>query len=231
MQGLPMTHEPKPSFVPQVKVCGLTDVDAALACVDLGVSAIGCMFFPKSPRFVSDASASEICSALPPSVQTVGVFVNCTFSHIMEKVHRCGLTAVQLHGQESPKLVHRLKEENLRVIKALFIEGEPSLEKVADFDASAYLVEAGKGALPGGNARQWNWDATEGFSDTHPLILAGGLTPDNVAEAIAASAPDAVDLSSGVESAPGVKDLGKVAAFMDAVSRCRVEGREPQRVF
>lgn len=226
-----MISEPTKSFSPQVKVCGLTRVDTALACVDLGVNAVGCVFFPKSPRFVSDPLAADICSALPPSVQSVGVFVNCSFSHIMEKVDRCGLTAVQLHGQESPDLLQRLKAENITVIKALFIEGEPSVKAASDFDASAFLVEAGKGALPGGNARQWDWSALNGFSDTHPLILAGGLTPENVADAISSSAPDAVDVSSGVESAPGIKDMGKVTAFMAAVSACRVEGRALRRVF
>jgi len=204
----------------QIKICGLTQVEEALECAALGVDAIGCVFYPKSPRFVTDKQAREICLALPEDLITVGVFVNETFSDIMQRVKICHLNAVQLHGQESPELVDRLRYENLFVIKALFSDGKPSMKTVSDYQASAYLVECGRGRLPGGNAMVWNWGDVKSFGQKHPLILAGGLDPENVSQAIAAGNPHAVDVSSGVELLPGRKDLAQVKAFVDAVSKC-----------
>jgi phosphoribosylanthranilate isomerase len=208
---------------PQVKICGLTQVENALQCVALGADAIGCVFYPKSPRHLTDDQARKICLTVPEQVKTVGVFVNETFSNIMRRVERCHLKAVQLHGQESPELTRRLCKENLQVIKALFVDGKPSLENVSNYNASSFLVECGAGRLPGGNALEWNWERAKGFGAKHPLIIAGGLAPENVAHAVKVSAPHAVDVSSGVESAPGQKDLAKVAAFMEAVARCNLK--------
>jgi phosphoribosylanthranilate isomerase len=218
---------------PQVKVCGLTRVEEALECVSLGADAIGCVFYPLSPRHVTDDQAKKICMAMPSEVITVGVFVNETFSDIMQKVKTCHLKAVQLHGSESPELVSRLCKENLLVIKALFIQGSPSIEDVANYKASAYLVECGKGRLPGGNALEWNWEKARDFGKQHPFILAGGLAPGNIAHAVAASMPDAVDVSSGVESSPGRKDSSKVKSFIDALSRCsdKIDRKNIMRIF
>lgn len=116
----------KSKFTPQIKICGITEVDHALQCAVLGADAIGCVFFPKSPRHISDDKAREISDALPNHVTSVGVFVGKTYQEIMKKVEKCNLRAVQLHGKESPELVQRLKKENLIVIKALFIDGIPS---------------------------------------------------------------------------------------------------------
>ena len=208
---------------PQVKVCGLISVEEALGCADLGANAIGCVFFPKSPRHLSEIQAKEISMALPAGVKTVGVFVNESFLTIMHKVEFCRLNAVQLHGRESPELVSRLQKENLIVIKALFTEGKPTIEEAENYEASAFLVECGKGVLPGGNAIEWNWEKVKSFGCKYPLILAGGLAPDNVSNAISVSMPDAVDVSSGVESGPGQKDLGKVMSFLKAVSMYKIE--------
>ena len=218
-----MQSSEKNKFIPQVKICGLTRVEEALECVALEADAIGCVFYPKSPRHLSDHLAGEICMAVKERVKTVGVFVNETFSSIMQRVERCHFNAVQLHGQEPPELVSRLLEENLHVIKALFIDGKPSLQDVSSYQASAFLVEGSLGKLPGGNALEWNWEQAKSFGGKHPLIIAGGLTPENVCDAVEASAPHAVDVSSGVESVPGRKDPGKIGAFMSAVSGCRVK--------
>lgn len=205
-------------FIPQIKICGLTRVDEAVKCAELGADAVGCVFYPKSPRNVTENRAREISQALPRHVKTVGVFINESYDDIMRKVDKAFLDIVQLHGQESPRLVERLRNENIRVIKALFVDKKPSMDRAADYDASAFLVECGKGVLPGGNALVWDWEKAAGFSRTYPLILAGGLSPENVSRAVDASAPDAVDVSSGVESEPGRKDPAKVKAFIDAVS-------------
>jgi phosphoribosylanthranilate isomerase len=205
-------------YKPQVKICGLTSPETAAACAEMGVNAIGCVFFDKSPRHVSENLAREICSALPPKVKKVGVFVNETCSAIMHKVDRCGLTAVQLHGRESPELVHEILDENIPVIKALFAAGIPSFSEVQKYRASAFLVECGSGVLPGGNALTWDWQQARKISEAYPIILAGGLSPANVSQAITACRPAAVDVSSGVEKSPGIKDLAKVKTFLESVS-------------
>jgi phosphoribosylanthranilate isomerase len=208
---------------PQVKVCGLTSVEEAVGCADLGANAIGCVFFPKSPRHLSEIQAKEISMALPSEVKKVGVFVNESFPNIMHKVEFCRLNAVQLHGQESIELVSKLRKENLLVIKALFIEGKPTLDEAEIYEASAFLVECGRGVLPGGNAIEWDWKKVKSFGGKYPMILAGGLAPENISHAVSVSMPDAVDVSSGVESAPGQKDLGKVKSFLKAVSMCELK--------
>ncbi len=214
----------------QIKICGLMRVEEALECARLGADAIGFIFYPKSPRNMSEERARAISLALPAEAKTVGVFVNERFSTIMHMVERCRLTGVQLHGRESPELTSRLRRENILVIKALFMDGDPSFEKISDYEASAYLVECGKGPLPGGNAMMWNWGAAKGLSTDRPLILAGGLTPHNVSEAIAAGLPDAVDVSSGVERRPGLKDLKKVAALIEAVSGAEIK-KKIKKIF
>ncbi len=217
-------------YIPQVKICGLTRVEQALQCVALGADAIGCVFYPKSPRHLTNDRSREICSAVTDHVKTVGVFVNESFSSIMNHVERCHLSTVQLHGQESPETVRRLRNQNLQVIKALFIDGNPSLKDAENYPASAFLVECGQGKLPGGNALQWNWDQAKSFGEKHPLIIAGGLSPENVAHAIKLSSPHAVDVSSGVESSPGHKDIDKVSLFIDAVFRCGIN-KNAEKIF
>ena len=218
------------NFIPQVKICGLTRVQQALQCADLGADAIGFVFYPKSPRHVTDDQAKKICLALPERIKKVGVFVNESFSSIMNHVERCHLSTVQLHGQESPELVRRLHSQNLQIIKALFVDGNPSLKDAENYPASAFLVECAQGKLPGGNALQWNWDQAKSFGEKHPLIIAGGLCPENVSHAIKVSSPHAVDVSSGVESSPGNKDIDKVSLFLDAVFRCGFD-KKAEKIF
>lgn len=207
-------------YTPQVKICGLTRVEEALACVELGADAIGCVFYSRSPRNVTEEKARNIRMAFPPErCSLVGVFVNEPFSSIMGKVETCGLDAVQLHGQESPQLVEELARRGVPVIKGLFVNAEPFLDSAPFYKAHAYLAECAGGRLPGGNALAWNWDAAVKLSQKYPLVLAGGLNPENVGDAIRAASPDAVDVSSGVEAEPGRKDLDKVERFLEAVSR------------
>jgi phosphoribosylanthranilate isomerase len=204
---------------PRIKICGLTRVDEAEGCAKLGADAIGLVFFPKSPRHVTDEQALAISTAVLDKAKTVGVFVNASHDEILQKAEACRLSAVQLHGQESPDLVRRLSDAGLSVIKALFVDGTPSLSEADDYEVSAFLVECSKGPLPGGNAMEWNWGAAKEFGQTHPLILAGGLSPENVSRAVSSARPLAVDVSSGVEASPGRKDLKQVSAFIRAVQR------------
>jgi indole-3-glycerol phosphate synthase/phosphoribosylanthranilate isomerase len=220
--------------IPQIKICGLTRLDEAVACARLGASAIGLVFYPKSPRCVAPATARQIALALPPTVRSVGVFVDEPFDAILDRVKACRLSAVQLHGAESPSLVERLRQEGMTVIKALFAKKAPFIADASQYPASAFLVECGQGPLPGGNALAWDWQAAQAVGRPVPLVLAGGLDAANVAAAIGSCLPDAVDVSSGVESTPGRKDLHKAAAFIQAVcaaSQDRPESFMPRRIF
>jgi phosphoribosylanthranilate isomerase len=209
----------------QVKVCGLTRVDEAVACAQAGARAIGCVFYAKSPRCVTAATAREIRRALPPEVACVGVFVDEPCEGIMAMAAHTGCTVVQLHGGESPESVQRLRREGLFVIKALFADRAPGIAAASRYPASAFLVECGQGPLPGGNAHTWEWGRAAAFGERHPLILAGGLDPQNAAQAVRAALPDAVDVSSGVEAGPGRKNIRKVEQFISAVAMAHARRR------
>jgi phosphoribosylanthranilate isomerase len=218
---MPEALTTQPRRMPQVKICGLTRPDEAFHCARLGAAAIGLVFYPPSPRFVTAAQALEISRRLPPGVTPVGVFVNPDLDEVQSAVQDCGLGAVQLHGQEPPAMVAALRRSGLLVIKALFIDGRPALNAAPDYPASAFLVECAGGRLPGGNARQWRWEQAAGAAGQAPLIVAGGLTLGNVFRAATSSGADALDVSSGVETCPGRKSLARVAALMAQVRRIR----------
>jgi phosphoribosylanthranilate isomerase len=214
----------------EIKICGLTRVKEALACARLGAAAIGLVFYPKSPRHVTLAQAREITRELPRETEAVGVFVDETFSAVMHAAQVCRLSAAQLHGRESPYLVASLLAEGLKVIKTLFLSRAPSVSDSIVYAPTAFLVECGRGSLPGGNALAWDWESAASAGRSRPLILAGGLTPENVPRAIAAAHPDAVDVSSGVEAEPGRKDLRKVEAYIAAVCGIQSDLKE-RRIF
>jgi phosphoribosylanthranilate isomerase len=151
--------------------------------------------------------------------------VDESFKNVMRIVERTGFAAVQLHGGETPEFVERLLGEGLFVIKTLFADRAPGFTEASRFNASAFLAECGKGPLPGGNARSWEWGRAGPLARHHPLILAGGLTPENAAQAVRAASPDAVDVSSGVEAGPGRKDIRKVEQFIAAVSMAAARRR------
>jgi phosphoribosylanthranilate isomerase len=217
----------------QIKVCGLTESKTAEVCVALNIDAVGLVFYPKSPRNVSDSQAEEVSAAINGRAAIVGVFVDEPVDVILEKAHRFGLTGVQLHGRETPAEVSELKKEGLTVIKALFQKREPSFQAVSQYRPSAFLLECGRGRLPGGTAQVWNWADAKTITAIFPAILAGGLTPENVGRAVAISRPQAVDVSSGVEAFPGRKDLSKIKAFVTAVDGVAPTGRkeETRRIF
>ncbi|MBL0713156.1 MAG: phosphoribosylanthranilate isomerase [Desulfosarcina sp.] len=204
---------------PQIKICGLTRPQEAEACAAAGADAIGYIFYPPSPRCIPAEQAGRITRVLPDTVCPVGIFVNATYDAIMQTVEIAGLRAVQLHGRETPVLVERLRTNGLTVIKALFYKGTPGFNAIARYSASAYLVECVGGPLPGGTALSWNWCEARPLSNDFPVVLAGGLSPENIAAAIREAEPDAVDVSSGIEIQPGRKDLSKVRALCRVVSQ------------
>ncbi len=214
----------------QVKICGITTVEDALICSDSGADAVGLVFYPPSSRFVSLEQAAAITSVLPSGIARVGVFVNESYDTLMHTAWRCRLSAVQLHGRESPELVDRLGQNGIWVIKCLYLNGQPRIDTVGTYQAQAFLVECSAGKLPGGNAKIWDWSAARAFAENHPTIIAGGLGPANVDEAISAARPEAVDVSSGVESGPGRKDGRQVRDFISTVHRTTMKN-PTRRIF
>ncbi|MBX3440842.1 MAG: phosphoribosylanthranilate isomerase [Planctomyces sp.] len=207
-----------------VKICGIGDVDMARRVAELRPDAIGLNFYPNSPRFVDPRMAERICRALPVDVEPVGVFVNEPAEDIARIAAHCGIRTVQLHGDEPPEDAARLGDAGLDVIRAWRVDAE-ALPRLADEIAAhrplrlkAILVDARVAGQYGGSGQvaPWRELATVWEKDWPPLILAGGLTPRNVAEAVSATRPWGVDTASGVESSPGVKDLDQVRAFLAA---------------
>jgi phosphoribosylanthranilate isomerase len=196
----------------QVKICGITRLEDAQAAVDAGADALGFVFYPPSPRYITPEQAAQIIRALPPFVTTVGLFVDVALDHVNGMAARCGLDRIQLHGRETPEFCRQLTRP---VIKAIRIKNAESLTHVPDYKVSAYLLDAYvEGALPGGTGASFSWELAARAMPYGPVILAGGLTPENVEVAIAQIRPYGVDVSSGVERAPGIKDHQKVREFI-----------------
>lgn len=212
IQSTPATQ---PAF--PVKICGLTRPEEARAVIQAGASAIGLIFYPPSPRFVTIDQATAIRNMLPDDFPLIGVFVDETAETVQSIVEHCRLNGVQFHGKEDPALVDRFFQKGLLTIKTLFWNRDPMFEAAATYACSAFLVECGKGPFPGGNAQAWNWVAAQPLARRHSLILAGGLTPENAVKAIRDACPDAIDVSSGVEFCPGRKDLARLRMLLQAV--------------
>ncbi len=193
-----------------VKICGVTSEEDALLAVGLGASAIGFVFAP-SPRQVAAARVADIVKRLPQDTITIGVFRDESPQRVVELVTHTGLTGAQLHGSETPSSTQYVRERVGFVVKA-FPAGSPRLADAAEFGADLVLVDA---PSPG-SGRLVDFAVLEGLADASRLVLAGGLTPENVTEAIHRVQPFGVDVSTGVESEPGVKDPRKVAAFIAA---------------
>lgn len=215
----------------QVKICGLTDPAQAAVVEELGADAIGMVFYPPSPRNVSLEQAQSIRAALLGRAKLVGVFVNHNPLEVARIARACPLDAVQLHGCESADEVRLLRDEGLFVIKALKgIDYQAAADAYAQAGANAFLLELGKGPLPGGNGQGWDWAQTRGFGARHPYLLAGGLTPHNIGQVLTLTDPQGVDASSALESAPGVKDMGLVELFINAV-RSVEPAEQRERIF
>ena len=195
----------------RVKICGITHVEDALQACACGADALGLVFYPRSPRCVTPEQARAIIRALPPLVTTVGLFVNEEPQRIRQLAEDCGLDVIQLHGDEGPGACDYAPR---RSIKALRVKDAASLAGHEEFGTSALLLDAWVAGAYGGTGESFNWELAAGIARQRPVILAGGLRPENVAAAVQAVRPYGVDVSSGVEAAPGRKDPAKVAAFI-----------------
>ena len=202
----------------KVKICGITNADDAAAALRAGADALGFVFYPKSPRAVTKEEARDIIARLPPFVTTVGVFVNTVVDMVKDIKEFCRLGVIQLHGEEGPEYCAEIPGT---VIKAIRIKDLGDIGRLKEYDTEgnnvgAFLLDTFKEGTPGGTAETFDWSiAVEAKRCCERIILSGGLTPDNVAEAVARVAPYAVDVSSGVESAPGIKDPGKLRRFIE----------------
>lgn len=212
----------------KVKICGVTNLEDAQAAVEAGADAVGLNFYPPSPRCVDLNTAREIAAALPPFVTRVGIFVDRDLEERQRIAAACGLDAIQLHGQETPAECQAAGPWR-SVIKAFRVRGPETLEELAAYAGvvQAWLLDTYVRGQPGGTGETFNWglavEARRRFPHV-PLILAGGLTPENVAEAVQWVQPYAVDVAGGVEREPGRKDYDRMWEF---VRRAKNTGREP----
>jgi len=200
----------------KIKICGITNLDDALAAAELGADALGFNFFKKSPRYIEPQRAAEIIAQLPPFVVPVGIFVNEREEKIRETVSQACLQGVQLHGDETPEFCQRF---GTRVIKAFQIKDKESLKHMSHYRVSAYLLDSYKEGVRGGTGETFDWHLAVVAKTFGRIILAGGLTPDNVNEAVKLVQPYGVDVAGGVEREKGVKDHGKLKKFITEVRR------------
>ncbi|HEY8460726.1 MAG TPA: phosphoribosylanthranilate isomerase [Blastocatellia bacterium] len=202
----------------KLKVCGVTSLEDACAAIDCGAEYLGFNFYDKSPRYVAPAAARAIIERLPDGVISVGIFVNEPRPEdVVEILRLSGARMAQLHGDESPDYCARVGAE--RVIKALRIGHDFDAPRVLDYPAAAILLDAFDAKLYGGTGKTANWRIAREAARLTRVFLAGGLSPDNVVEAIRAVEPFAVDVNSGVESAPGRKDAGKLRRLKEEMER------------
>ena len=198
----------------KVKICGMTNLNDVKVAVDGGVDAVGFIFYKKSPRSVTMQAVREIVLELPPFVDSVGVFVNETAEQINKIADRCNLDRVQLHGDESPAFCKKIRR---RVIKVIRVKDIQSLKKLSDYPVSSFLLDTFSEDQYGGTGKVFDWNLAYSAKKYGPIILAGGLTPINVRQAIQRIQPYGVDVCSGVESQPGIKDHKKMKAFLKNV--------------
>lgn len=218
---------------PEVKICGITTPAMARDCAAAGAEALGLMFVEASPRRVGVEAAREIVAELPAGTVPVGVFMNAAADEILRVCARTGIAVAQLHGDEPPDLPERLAAEGIGSVKRLNTRGRSLVDAADRFPAArSFLVECGAAPLGGGGGVAWDWSAAAPLKrGSRPFAVSGGVTPENVARALAGSGADGVDVSSGVEIRPGVKSRARVEAFVAAVAAAGGRPEGYRRVF
>ncbi len=208
------------------KICGITRLADALTAAELGVAAVGFVFYARSPRCIDGAKAARICEKLPPPIARVGVFVNPSLQTLISTAKNARLTHIQLHGEEDTALC---QESPLPVIKA--IRHPEEFDKYKDFSMAAFLIDSKTQDQFGGTGQLSDWNFCRQVKAHAPVILAGGLSADNIAQAFATAQPDAVDLSSSVERAPGIKDHDKLREFFAALRQIEIAEWQCRKIF
>jgi phosphoribosylanthranilate isomerase len=214
-----MAHVAPPHATPRIKICGITALADAQRTAELGAWALGMIFYPRSPRRCALDDAEQITAALRRRVELCGVFVNATLDHVTRTSERLGLTIVQLHGDEGPAFCAEVaRRTGAKVSKALALRDAGQLRDLERYHTDFHLLDGHGRGLRGGTGETFDWSLVAQRRTPVPLIVSGGLTPENVAAAIAATHPFAVDVASGVEAVPGRKDAAKLEAFFAAVA-------------
>jgi phosphoribosylanthranilate isomerase len=198
-----------------IKICGITNIDDARAAVAAGADALGFNFYKPSPRYIAPPAAREIIEQLPSSILTVGVFVNEDSPESIKRIaSEAGVTALQLHGDESPAYCRELSDRY--VIKTLTVSGDFDIQMVQDYDVNAVMLDTRDNNLRGGTGRVFDWSVAIEVNKVAPkLFLAGGLSPENIGEAIELVRPYAVDACSALEDSPGIKNHERMRAFVE----------------
>jgi phosphoribosylanthranilate isomerase len=200
----------------KIKICGITNLDDALAAANMGADALGFNFYKKSPRYIEPEKAADIIAQLPPIIMSVGVFVNEREEKIREAQGMTCIQTVQLHGDESPEFCQRF---GARVIKAFQVKDKETIKHMAHYHVGAFLLDSYRSDQRGGTGATFDWHLAVVAKTFGRIILAGGLTPENAAEAVKLVQPYGVDVASGVEREPGVKDHQKMKKFITEVRR------------
>lgn len=215
-------------FLPFLKICGITRREDALFCAEAGAGALGVVFYPKSPRNITGFQAQAIFKGLPRELARVGIFVNETVETMLKTARQAGLDTVQMHGEETVDKIEAILREGFHVVQAIKRTGPPLLAAARALPLKVgILVECGRGALPGGTGTVWDWSQAAPLAQFRRFAIAGGLNPQNLAQVARESRAAGFDISSGVELAPGVKDLAAVRALMQSAAALRV----PPRAF
>lgn len=207
----------------RVKICGITQAQQAVAIADLGATALGFICVSSSPRYIEPQQIQQICTQLPPSVDRIGVFVNASLEQIKNTVTLGHLTGIQLHGNEDPSFCQTLRQHlpNVELIKAFRVRTPETLTQIPTYQTcvDTLLLDAYHPHQFGGTGQTLNWQDLISFEPPLPWFLAGGLTPDNIQQALEHLSPQGIDLSSGVELKPGDKDLEKVRRLFQRLQR------------
>ena len=208
----------------RVKICGITKPDQGAKIVSLGANALGFISVERSPRYVTPSQIKIIIEGLNSPVDTIGVFADAPISKIVETVNIAGITGVQLHGAESCQFCQKLRDNlptEIEIIKAFRVKNRETLEQTANYSecVNTLLLDAYHPQMLGGTGHTLNWLDLQQFQPALPWMLAGGLTPQNVTEALSQLQPDGIDLSSGVERSPGDKNLNKVTQLFQALAK------------
>ena len=206
-----------PSLRTRIKVCGITRLEDALAASELGVDAVGFVFYDKSPRYIDPMKAAAIIRKLPPFVSVVGLFVNPSQAYIDKVLSSCPLGVIQLHGDESPDFC---QAQSRRVIKAIAIHDGEDLQRAQQYTCPVLLDSKAPKGVYGGTGTSFDWSLLQNFKHDYPLILAGGLNAQNVEQAVSCRQWFALDVSSGVEISAGVEDATKMRNFVERVHAC-----------
>ncbi len=200
----------------KIKICGITNLDDAMASADAGADALGFNFFKKSPRYIEPEKAAEIIAQLPPFILPIAIFVNEREERIREILSKTCIQGVQFHGEETPEFCQRFGN---RVIKAFQVKDKESIKHMAHYRVAAYLLDSYRDGLRGGTGTTFDWHLAIVAKTFGRIILAGGLTPENVAEAVKLVQPYGIDVAGGVEREKGIKDYAKLKKFITEVRR------------